>query len=245
MNVLYAELRELAHAGRLRCEKQEKQAAFETVCKLARLAQGVRKNGLLWLDEVAADEKDVFLRCCLRQITEGDGTPEAFREYAVIWLLTASAEKNGARLLEMVVIADGLELMLRQADLMPRALLRRLGAWLGADYADEIEAELTAMERRSAEQAWAARMAQETSADPGFDALADLPDAALCLVLDSADAHTLVLALQGASGAVLRRVETVAPARWTEVKAAQMLEHPRSCDVQWAQQQLLAILDGA
>lgn len=110
--------------GRIACTKDERAAALKAAKKIAALSCEVRKNGLLWLEQAAQEEQDIFLRSCLRCIADGEIDPDEFREYASIWLLTTDASEG--RLLEMAVIADGLEQILRNRS--PRLLWRRLGA---------------------------------------------------------------------------------------------------------------------
>ena len=129
---MYHTIMQCIPAKRLVCT--EKQTIWKITQKLFVLAEGVRREGLLWLDTIAETENDVFLRSCLRYISDADPTPMEFQEYCSIWMLTANV--TDTRVLEMAVISDGLKQILLQKT--PCIILRHLGAWLGEDYADKI-----------------------------------------------------------------------------------------------------------
>ena len=218
--------------GQVVCTEEEMQTVWETVQKMVKLLQNVRREGLLCLEDAADEESDVFLRSCLRYITETDPTPEELREYVQIWLGTASV--SAGRKLEMAVIGDGLEQILKHST--PIAAMRRLGAWLGTAYADRVEMTLSAWKREQHGQT-----KQSQSLEPTFDCLLAVSDEEFCTWLAQTDERLLALALIGASSAVVERVRLSIPVeKWTQLEQQKrIMAHPRKCDVQQAQTQIL------
>ncbi len=224
---------------RITCNRDERGTAFEAAKKIVALSCEVRKNGLLWLEQAPEGEQDIFLLSCLRYIADGEIDPDEFREFTSIWLLTA--EESGGRLLEMAVLADGLEQILRNRG--PRLLWRRLGAWLGVEFSDKVEAAIAELEQQNLEQYWEKRMKETVSVHPEFDRLIDLPDEAFSNLIRTTDRALLTLALMGAGREILGRAAELEPKRWTELKQEfGQMAYPRPGDVLEAQRQILTVL---
>lgn len=221
--------------GKIVCTEYEKETVWEIILKLVDLICTVRKEGFLCLDDTADSEKDIFLRSCLRYITEVAPSTEELREYVSIWL--ATADVSPIRRLEMAVIGDGLEQVLLQRT--PSAALRRLGAWLGEEFADRVEKKIGAMN-------YMQRKERTESLEPEIDQLLTFSDEQLCAVIEQIEDDLLTLALMGASDAVVKRVRSVISAQRCERLNNRMsvLMYPRVCDVREAQRKLLRnILD--
>lgn len=215
------------------CTEQEKEHIWAIILKLINLIKTVRKDGLLYLEEIADQEHDVFLRSCLRYILEAEPSPEELSEYVSIWI-TAS-HVSAVHKLEMAIIGDGLEQLLLQRT--PSAALLRLGAWLGAEFADKIEKMRVSMNQVQ-------RKERTEPLNPEFDQLLTLSDTQLCKVFEKfQDNHLLSLALLGATEEIIARVRTVVSAeRWEQVEnEMNVLAYPRACDVQFAQEKLINI----
>lgn len=216
---------------KIHCNESEKETVWKTILKMIDLIQTVRKEGLLYLEELAQEEKDFFLRSCLRYITETNPVPEELCEYVAIWLMTEDV--SDMRRLEMAVIGDGLEQLLLQR--APDVALRRLGAWLGAGYADRVEEMIVGMNQ-------ARRKKQTESLEAEFDRLLNLSEEQLSLLLEKSDDDMLALALMGASDAVVERVEAVVSLeRWKSITES-YAPYPRACDVRAAQRNVLGNL---
>lgn len=208
--------------------KSEKASVWRTILKMIELIQIARREGLLYLDTIADREEDIFLRSCLRYITETDPTPRRLREYVSIWL--AAADVSDVRRLEMAVIGDGLEQMILQRT--PSAALRRLGAWLGAEFADRVE-------EKHAEMNLVSHKERNESVEPEFDQLLTLSDKRLRAVLERLDDVEVALALMGASDAVAVRLKAVTTSeRWERIEKINV-SYPRASDVCAVQRQLL------
>ena len=212
------------------CTEQEKETVWQSILRLIDLIQTIRREGLLYLDDMADHEDDVFLRSCMRYITEAVPSTVELREYVSIWLATSNV--SALRRLEMEIIGDGLEQMLLQAT--PSAALRRLGAWLGAEFTDRIEVALAAMKQVQYKS-------RTESLEPEFDLLLTLSDEQLYTALEQADDHFLALALIGAKNTVVERVRNIISIqRWMELERRIMiLAYPRICDVCQAQNKLI------
>ena len=217
--------------GRYVCTGDEKERIWETVRKLLELGLAVRGKGLLYLEEAADREADVFFRSCLRYIAETAPTPEELREYVSIWLRIS--DLSNFRRLEMMVLADGLEQILKQRT--PTAVLRRLGAWLGADDAGRIE-EMADW----GQEPWKGNRRKE-SLEPEFDTLLALSEESLRRLLEETGDHPLCLALMGAGDAVTERIRrAVSAARWNLLEdGMRRLAYPRACDARAAQREVV------
>lgn len=121
----------------LQCSYKEKLEVLETVKKIFKIVFFARRNGILALEDVAAEQEDMFFKSCLLLLVEG-ATPEELEEYASIWMLADNAE--GKHLLEMAVIADGVVQI--QKGKNPKMIFHRLGAWFGSKFAENFESVL-------------------------------------------------------------------------------------------------------
>ena len=70
------------------CTEQEKETVWQTVLKLVGLVRITRREGLLYLEDIANTEDDIFLRSCLRYIVDANPTPRRLHEYVSIWFVT-------------------------------------------------------------------------------------------------------------------------------------------------------------
>ena len=214
--------------------EQEKETVWQTVLKLVELLRITHREGLLCLEDVANTEDDRFLRSCLRYITEANPTPRKLHEYVSIWFVTADV--SAVRRLEMAVIADGLEQVIMQRT--PNAAMRRLGAWLGAEFADRVEETFTATKHEQQKK-------REVLVEPEFDQLLTLSDIQLRAVLDRVEDVEIALAMTGASDAAAERLESaISSERWEKIQKNN-IPYPRSCDVREAQRYLIAQSDGS
>lgn len=229
--------------GNCVCTEQEKESVWQTVLKLVELVHSTRREGLLYLEDMADTEDDIFLRSCLRYIVEANPTPRRLHEYVSIWF--ATADVCAARRLEMAVIADGLEQVIMQRT--PNATMRRLGAWLGEGFAGKVEVQLAADERERQETLQRKREERITSLVPEFDRIADMIESQLREFLSAVDERELALALLGASGVVIRSLRGVAaPEQWERLEEQMMqLTYPREGDVRFAQREMIDYLQTA
>lgn len=210
------------------CTECEKDSVWKVLLKLVDLIRVVRREGLLYLEDIADTEDDIFFRSCLRYIVEAAPTPRRLREYVSIWFVTADV--SAVRRLEMAVIADGLEQMILQRT--PSAALRRLGAWLGAEFADRVE-------EKRAEMNLVSHKERTESVEPEFDQLLTLSDKRLRAVLERLDDVEVALALIGASDSMAVRFKAVITSeRWERIEKIDV-SYPRASDVCAAQRQLL------
>ena len=142
----------------------------------------------------------------------------------------------------MGIIADGLEQVIMQR--APNAAMRRLGAWLGIEFADKVEAQLAADEREEQKIQQYKQGRRVTSLAPEFDRVADMTEYQLRKFLWAVDERKLALALFGASGGTNRSLRAAAaPERWEKLeKQMMLLAYPRECDVRFAQQELITYM---
>ena len=240
MSYVHMVIQQLALTGHPQCTKEEKLSLMDRIRNLLQLMKNVRREGMLWLDEIISDEKDRFLRCCLQYITEVSYDPQEFQEYAAI--LMFSSPTTGIRLLETAIIADGLAQILLNRT--PEATLRRLGAWLGTDCADEIEMELVSMKQMEQTDKLESLFSRKQSIVPDFDRLATLSNEQLSQLLDTIEPVTLAVALQGASSSVLHRLkERMTSTHWNRmVQLISSTSYPRHCDIEHAQRKIIHLL---
>ena len=220
--------------GNCVCTEQEKESVRQTVLKLVELVRITRREGLLYLEDAADKENDIFFRSCLRYIVDANPTPRRLHEYVSIWFVTADV--SAVRRLEMAIIADGLDQVIMQR--IPNAAMRRLGAWLGAEFADRVEEAIIATKQEQ-------RKKREASVESEFDQLLTLSDIQLRVVLERVEDVEIALALMGASNAVAERLETaISSERWEKIQKNN-IPYPRTCDVCEVQRRIIAQSDGS
>lgn len=224
----------------LDCTTEEKWIAFDTIKKMVCLVELARAEGLLALEGTAGSEQDFFLKHCLLFMIDG-GNPEELEAYASAWMLADHAK--GGRLLQMVVITEGLTLLMREQ--IPQMVLRRLGAWLGSDFAAAVDAEWNAMELRQRKEARRRHMESSASAIPEFDQLVHCHPDTLRQLVSRIDDTTLAVALRGASGESYQAVLQELPLsqRKKLEQDIDSLAHIRVCDAEHAQRQILSMMD--
>ena len=229
--------------GNCVCTEQEKESVWQTVLKLVELVHSTRREGLLYLEDMADTADDIFLRSCLRYIVEANPTPRRLHEYVSIWF--AAADVSAVRRLEMAVIADGLEQVIMQRT--ANAAMCRLGAWLGEEFVDRVEAQLAADERERRKTLQHKQEKRIASLVPEFDRIADMTESQLREFLSAVDERKFALALLRASRAVIRHLRGVAaPEQWERLEdQMRLLDYPRECDVQFAQREMIDYLQTA
>lgn len=224
---------------RLHCTAAEKEAALETLAKLARLWGVLRREGVLAVLQEAENEENPFFRACLRELAEGYDPPALQRLFAAY---LAAENARGGAFLEAALIAKGLLLLSEQLDCDPdlsaaawgALLSRELRGFFGAEYRERVIAVVERETRRSSRRA--------VSVVPAFDALARLPLAQRQALLERADVRDLAIALQGAAA----ETETALLEALTEPEREQIrqkrpfLTNLRESDVREAQIAVLA-----
>ena len=133
---------------------EEKQACIKTVHKIIRIAKAVRIKGILGLEDEIVEEDNTFLKVGIELIACGR-TPD-FMERIFRNLLIAD-RKNGAELLERLLIAEGLialegnHIMECNLDLdiehsqIAQVIAQLLGSMLGEKYMAQIVAEASSL----------------------------------------------------------------------------------------------------
>lgn len=196
-------------AQRLRCTEEEKEACLKTVVDILRLRDVIRREGLLAIGDIRADEEsDPFFRACLREAGELMGTErEPLMEGLFLRYLVAEDDQGGA-FLRNVVIAEGV-LQLPKLVQPDRPLsFRQWGeelslavrGYFGADYRERVEKTIL-RELQKHE-----RTARETSFVPEFDTLAELPLALCTRLWQEVPRPAIAIALHYAGAAARERL---------------------------------------
>ena len=213
------------------CNEHEKQLLWGTIQKMMNIVINVRQEGILCLEDILETEEDVFLCSCIRYVILEYPTQNELREYTSKWIL--ASQKGKCRLIEMAIIADGMEMLLLNK--CPSTAWYSLGAWLGTDYAPKIEEKIL-----KAQQAVAMQVKETerlVSIFPEFDELCDIPKEKLTAVISKSDKVQLALALKGASKKTFEHIKrTALPNEWEKVEnGMQVTKYPRAVDVYIAQ----------
>jgi len=226
------------NSERLACTNQEKDACLQTVKKLARLWDEIRREGVLVVLSWAETEEDAFFRTCLLEFGEGY-TPAALEQLFAAYL--AAGDYRGGAFLNAVLSVKGLLLLSQQihnnpdinAGIWGKQLAAELRGFFGAEYRERVLAAIEQETRRQTQRT--------VSVVPAFDQIAQLPLAQRQNLLQDMEARILAIALQGAGAAVENALLEALDAREREMleQVRPFLTNLRKKDVVQAQTQIL------
>lgn len=199
-------------AQRLHCTDAEKDACLETVVEILHLWDIIRRDGLLAVGCVRADqEADPFFRTCLRDLSDiiGSENEPLMEELFTTYLV--AGDYRGADLLRNVVIAEGLLLIPKvfQDETMPRfrkwgeKLSLTVRGYFGADYRDKVEKVILREVQKHEKEM------QKTSYVQEFDSLAELPQELCVRLWQEVPGYSMRIALKYAGTAARDRITSV------------------------------------
>lgn len=209
------------YSRRLQCPEEEKDACLKTVARLSHLWMDVLDNGLDAAKRWADEEADPFFKTCLLDFAENP-EPQNLRKKLLMHLAMTDCGSGG--FLNNVLILEGLVQILADKEQGKRvsrgaedSLVSVLKALFGTKYLEKVEHVLECEFRADRKQ----RRLKDPSPSfiPAFDRLTELTQEQCAQILEELPENTLVYAMKGAGGQVIRHLmESLPEARLRQVE---------------------------
>ena len=233
---------------RLEFSVDEKRECFEIAKTLVTIAQKIRKNGLLYLEEEISAMYNAFMKRSLQMAVDG-AAPEYLRETMQNWIMFG--DHRGAELLKRLIILDGV-LMIQRGE-KPRQMVEVLASFFGAelvqeyrDYADWQKIYDSVYPSVLMDDFWYkikdSQMHREEGANLLEKTFHGIDDMSMQVILRNADRHDFIVAAKGSCEYVINRILHNLSSRVAQetVDAIYYIKNVKLADTIAAQNRILA-----